>query len=1309
MGRGRHLHKFPLLLGAIMLGLSILGLIATIATLSTPAAAAEGEATGASPRLMILSGPSGPTADTTPTFSYALSGQDLGLAQAHAATGKRAGDGDFECRVDADAFTPCPSSGAPLAPLPEGSHTFEVRSGADPAASPAASTFVVDTSPPAKPKLGGGVFEGTPGPWLRIEAQDGDASSPASTRSGVASVKLAIDGAPAVTLPNECAPGAICPARLVREYQLDPERTAGTHHYSLTVTDALGRETTTQWDRTLAASALSTNVVATECKERVILKHAGTYVSSLPGCSEEIISAAGVTKIQAGPGNDVIRGGPGKEEIRGGAGDDTIWGARNNDHIYGEAGNDTIYGGTGDDRLFGDGEEGTGADVLDGGPGADFERGGEGADTIRGGQGGDHLFGEGGTNTVSFADAFAPGYLMNEKHGAGGVEGRHASSTGVYVDLSKGEADDGSIEGGGGGVDTFREFQRIIGSPFDDVFVNESASPAQTTIIPGPGADILAEKAGKDQVVGLVKGEDFKEGEAEYKIHPPTGLRLGVQNLEGGGALSDIYLSDLTESSTTPTHVVVKQNATKQNKTTSVQLTVTPNQVAAHPGCSVSQKTYTCKLSQPLGAVVIATGAGADNIQTGRRKTASEGSLSLLGGPGGDTIQGGNWEETLLDGAGSEGTDTLIGGGGDDVLLKGEGTDVLSGGTGNDLLVSSQVCHDTVNGMGGADNAQFHTFKTTEGQGVFASIRTGMLAELLPTGEHPACGSSINGVEDLEGSPQTDSFEGSASTTNLLLGRGGPDSLIDGGGGKRDTIKAKDNGVDKLINCNNNPNLTVSADPEIEIRRVSVGSSKKWAPAGPGAAIFLNCAKSKFTPEGRAYPDTNESASAPLAVESAAPERLSVLQASEETEPPEQWSEALEPRATLSDYLPLDETSGTVAGNYGEPGFEGAYEAVGGGAGPTLGVAGVLREGMGKAVQLDGVNDVIGLPEPIGLGQVAGGLAEGFSVEMFVRFSAAPSRTETLFSAGPGPRGLYLTRGSTGTLTLATGLEAGTPRVNSYNPVTDTAWHQVDAVVEAKKLTLYLDGVAARVTYPENVLPAAEMIKAPFKLGASPGQVNLLAAKVDEYSTYEGPLSDGEVLAHLLETTVPMPASIPANPNLADTDGDGVSDAEDNCPQLSNPNQADVDADGVGDACSPPDSDGDEITDASDNCPEVFNPEQTDSNGDGVGDACAEVPPFEATTEAATSIHLTSAVFNGLVVPGGGQQTTYFFEYGTSEAYGLSIPVPPETLTSGAKPVSVHQTEQELEPKTRYHFRLVAANENGQTYGEDKTFFTPDR
>ncbi len=107
------------------------------------------------------------------------------------------------------------------------------------------------------------------------------------------------------------------------------------------------------------------------------------------------------------------------------------------------------------------------------------------------------------------------------------------------------------------------------------------------------------------------------------------------------------------------------------------------------------------------------------------------------------------------------------------------------------------------------------------------------------------------------------------------------------------------------------------------------------------------------------------------------------------------------------------------------------------------------------------------------------------------------------------------------------------------------------------------------------------------------------------------------------------PMEFPARNGVEDSDGDGIADADDDCPRVFNPIrpmdggvQADEDQDGIGDACDvcPLDSqqrcevpdlfdqDGDGIPNTDDNCPADDNPGQADDDDDNVGNACDECP-----------------------------------------------------------------------------------------------------
>lgn len=121
-----------------------------------------------------------------------------------------------------------------------------------------------------------------------------------------------------------------------------------------------------------------------------------------------------------------------------------------------------------------------------------------------------------------------------------------------------------------------------------------------------------------------------------------------------------------------------------------------------------------------------------------------------------------------------------------------------------------------------------------------------------------------------------------------------------------------------------------------------------------------------------------------------------------------------------------------------------------------------------------------------------------------------------------------------------------------------------------------------------------------------------------------------------------------------DTDGDGVSDFEDNCLVDYNPDQADADIDSVGDVCdncptdfnpSQSDLDSDDIGDVCDNCPGVYNPDQADSDGDGIGDSCDTGPNMALVSIDSINAEAVEITQAGDTVIVSGQEIEVFMRF----------------------------------------------------------------
>ncbi len=91
------------------------------------------------------------------------------------------------------------------------------------------------------------------------------------------------------------------------------------------------------------------------------------------------------------------------------------------------------------------------------------------------------------------------------------------------------------------------------------------------------------------------------------------------------------------------------------------------------------------------------------------------------------------------------------------------------------------------------------------------------------------------------------------------------------------------------------------------------------------------------------------------------------------------------------------------------------------------------------------------------------------------------------------------------------------------------------------------------------------------------------------------------------------------------------------------------------------------------------------------------------STFPAQNITQTSGKIRGSVNPNG-QATTYYFEWGTSTSYDHETAH--RDAGSGKNSITVDETIANLTPGTTYHYRLVAQNPSGTSYGSDRTFTT---
>lgn len=117
----------------------------------------------------------------------------------------------------------------------------------------------------------------------------------------------------------------------------------------------------------------------------------------------------------------------------------------------------------------------------------------------------------------------------------------------------------------------------------------------------------------------------------------------------------------------------------------------------------------------------------------------------------------------------------------------------------------------------------------------------------------------------------------------------------------------------------------------------------------------------------------------------------------------------------------------------------------------------------------------------------------------------------------------------------------------------------------------------------------------------------------------------------------------------------------------------------------------------------------TNANGTNYGVDQTVTPPnvLGVQTKSASELTLDTATLNGSFI-GEGIPTHYYFQYGnvTPSGFTYSFKTAESTASAPSGTTGVSADIAKLAPGSTYHYRLVATNELGTTYGQDETFTT---
>ena len=461
----------------------------------------------------------------------------------------------------------------------------------------------------------------------------------------------------------------------------------------------------------------------------------------------EIIGNENTTSIVGGKGDDSLTGYEFTDEnavtMRGGAGNDIVTGKSGHDALFGDAGNDTIYASsissdvlnnieTANSMIESAAHQIKNYNILSGGAGTDVLVGSTTDDSLDGGAGNDSLVSNGGYDTLN--------------GGAGNDTLIGSNSTDILIggagnDVIYAKEHDDSVDAGAGN---------------DTIY----AGTENTTITTGAGKDTIIYEGGNVIITDYSAGNDsiylgtktISNYTYEYDSDTKKGdLILTTSDnrtITVKNAATKLMLNEdgtTIDSITAATKVKLQYDNTgadsDTNPITSTSMTyglqklaVANADVAAEGTLNVNSFTKEKNDKFTINYIDASKRSKAYTINLEGDSTNTN-ELTLVGGVGNDTVNGGGGNNYL---DGGKGDDYIIGKGNTNTLVGGKGNDTLTGitgkadtfvyttGDGNDTITNYESDHDIIK-LGSKATTINYAASSVSGDDVILKIGSGTI------------------------------------------------------------------------------------------------------------------------------------------------------------------------------------------------------------------------------------------------------------------------------------------------------------------------------------------------------------------------------------------------------------------------------------------------------------------------------------------------------------------------------------------------------------------------------------------------------